>query len=83
MENIKNKSFAEPIIDESFFMSDELLDKELSIDKRVELLKIAKDLSFDKDPISTSMNYEFLIRTIRINPSSFQKCENITLFGSQ
>ena len=82
MENIENKSFAEPIIDKSFFMSDELLDKDLSIDKRIELLKIAKDLSFDKDTISTSMNYEFLIRTIRINPSSFQKCGNMTLLGS-
>ncbi len=83
MENIENKSFAEPIIDESFFMPDEFLDKELSIDRKIELLKIARDISFDKNPISTSMNYEFLIRTIRINPSSFQKCGNMMLFGSQ
>ena len=82
MDNTENGTFNEQIIDVSFFMSDEALDKELTIDRKIELLKIAKDISFDKNSISTAMNYEFLIRTIRVNPSSFQKCSNMTLLGS-
>ncbi len=65
------------------FMSDSLLDSELTMDRKIELLKIAKGLSLDTDPLSVGLNYEFLIRVLRVMPSSFQKYSNMTLFHSE